>query len=140
MFSFFCLTISTLELVCQNLQNRWHFNLDCFQSTDKVGRIVSYQYCENRVLLHLFRTLISFIRVLWFSTYKFCKYFVRLTVKFHFWGAFANDILISSYIFLMQVCRKAINFSFLILHPVTFHYSLISSNSSFFVDSLDFST
>ena len=41
---------------------------------------------KHEITLYLFSSLILFIRVLQFPSYRLCTYFVRLIPKFSFWG------------------------------------------------------
>lgn len=68
--------------------------------------------------------LITFLRVLWFSTYR----------SFHFICAVVNDILllILNFIF-VQLSYRQLTFFILTLYPVTIQYLLIRSKRFFFL-------
>ena len=85
-------------------------------------------------------SLISFISVLEFSTYRSFVSLGRFIPKYFIFVAMVNGIvsLISLSVFSLLVYKNVRDFCVLILYPATLLYSLISS-SNFLVESLVFS-
>lgn len=79
----------------------WMFSWDCVESIDQVGKVCHLNniesYNQYRISLHLLRcSLISFLRIMYFSIYRFCIFYVKLMPKYFRFCSMLIKIILTS--------------------------------------------
>ena len=76
--------------------------------------ILGFMIHEHRLSLHLFRTLISFVSISYFSEYRFCTEFIRFIPKYVIYF----DALLNFQLFIAVAAAKSLQLCLTLCDPI----------------------